>query len=101
MPSRSGVAVAAYLALALAFGATACAGSSPSPTSDRGPGGGPTGTGYRVAAERQPLTTDPTSPVVHDTEVMALTAHAGRLFAATDQWEYDAPAGSAAAGQVL
>src|SRR5690348_13956400 len=51
-----------------------------------------------VAAVREPLTTDPSSPVAHDTEVMALAAHAGRVFAATDQWEYPGPDG---AGQVL
>jgi hypothetical protein len=45
-----------------------------------------------VAAAPQPL------PVAHDTEVMALTPHAGRLFAATDQWERQAPGAS---GQVL
>jgi hypothetical protein len=51
-----------------------------------------------VPAARQPLTTDPASPVSHDTEVMALAGHGGRLFAATDQWEYP---GSPAYGQVL
>jgi hypothetical protein len=51
-----------------------------------------------VRAVRQPLTTDPMSAVAHDTEVMALTAHAGRLFAATDQWMYG---GTAPAGQIL
>jgi hypothetical protein len=51
-----------------------------------------------VPAVRQPLTTDPSSPVAHDTETMALVAHAGRLFAATDQWEYASPS---AAGQIL
>jgi hypothetical protein len=51
-----------------------------------------------VPAQRQPLTTDAQSPVAHDNEVMALAPHAGRLFAATDQWEYSGPS---AAGQVL
>jgi len=51
-----------------------------------------------VPAARQPLTTDPASPVSHDTEVMALAGQGGRLFAATDQWEYP---GSPAYGQVL
>lgn len=51
-----------------------------------------------VAARRDPLTTDEASVVVHDNEVMALAAQSGRLFAATDQWEYPAPG---AAGQVL
>lgn|GEM_PF-1285494 len=53
---------------------------------------------YAVAATRQPLTTNARSPVVHDNEVMALANHDGRLFAATDQWEY---AGPDAHGQVL
>jgi hypothetical protein len=53
---------------------------------------------YAVGAVRQPLTTNPHSPVVHDNEVMALAAHSGRLFAATDQWEYSGPS---AYGQVL
>jgi hypothetical protein len=47
---------------------------------------------------RQPLTSDSRSTVAHDTETMALVVHAGRLFAATDQWEYRGPR---AAGQVL
>ena len=51
-----------------------------------------------VPAVREVLTTDRTSPVVHDNEVMALADHAGRLFAATDQWEYQ---GSEAYGQIL
>jgi hypothetical protein len=51
-----------------------------------------------VAASREPLTTDPRSPVAHDTEVDALVIHAHRLFAATDQWEYPGPS---PAGQVL
>ena len=48
-----------------------------------------------VPAVRELLTTDQASSVVHDTETMALVAHAGRLFAATDQWMYP---GSHAAG---
>jgi hypothetical protein len=44
------------------------------------------------------LTTNSRSPVVHDTETMALVAQSGRLFAATGQWEYPGPR---AAGQVL
>jgi hypothetical protein len=51
-----------------------------------------------VPALREQLTTSRTSSVAHDTETMALVAHAGRLFAATDQWEYP---GAGAAGQVL
>jgi hypothetical protein len=54
--------------------------------------------GYAVAAVREPLTTNSQSPVVHDTETMALVAHSGRLFAATGQWEYPGPS---AFGQVL
>ncbi len=53
---------------------------------------------YGVPAQRQPLTTDAKSPVAHDTETVALVAHSGRLFAATDQWEYPGPS---AFGQVL
>jgi hypothetical protein len=53
---------------------------------------------FAVAAARQPLTANPGSSVAHDTETIALTAHAGRLFAATGQWEYSGPSD---AGQVL
>ena len=53
---------------------------------------------YAVPAVRQALTSDSRSVVAHDNEVMALAPHFGRLFAATDQWEYAAPAAS---GQVL
>lgn len=64
-----------------------------------GCGGAPgTSDGYAVPAVRESLTNDSASPVVHDNEVMALAAHAGRLFAATDQWEYQGPS---AYGQVL
>jgi hypothetical protein len=55
-------------------------------------------TAYAVPAVREQLTTDSRSPVVHDNEIMALAPHAGRLFAATDQWEYPGPS---AFGQVL
>ena len=51
-----------------------------------------------VPAVRQPLTTNATSAVTHDTETVALVTHAGRLFAATDQWEYHGPS---AFGQIL
>jgi hypothetical protein len=51
-----------------------------------------------VPAVRQPLAADARSPVAHDTETVALVAHSGRLFAATDQWEYPGPS---AFGQVL
>jgi hypothetical protein len=53
---------------------------------------------YSVPAVREQFTTNQHSPVVHDNEVMALASHAGRLFAATDQWEYSGPN---AYGQVL
>lgn len=53
---------------------------------------------YTVPAVRQPLSTNPKSPVIHDTETDALVAHDGRLFATTDQWEYSSPS---PAGQIL
>jgi hypothetical protein len=53
---------------------------------------------YSVPAVREQLTANSRSPVVHDNEVMALASQAGRLFAATDQWEYSGPG---AYGQVL
>jgi hypothetical protein len=53
---------------------------------------------YAVPAVREQLTTSSRSPVVHDNEIMALAPHSGRLFAATDQWEYSGPA---AYGQIL
>jgi hypothetical protein len=62
------------------------------------PATGVRGASYAVAAKRQPLTTNPRSPVVHDTETEALVAHSGQLFAATGQWEYPGPS---AFGQVL
>jgi hypothetical protein len=58
----------------------------------------PVASTYAVAAVREKLTRDSSSSVSHDNEVMALAAHSGRLFAATDQWEYS---GQAAYGQVL
>ena len=58
---------------------------------------GPTAS-YEVAAQRQPLTTNASSAVAHDTETEALVAQSGRLFAATGQWEYPGPS---AFGQVL
>jgi hypothetical protein len=75
-------------------------------TSCSGPGATPPGRsaapsapgGYAVRGVREPLTADSRSPVAHDNEVMALAAHAGHLFAATDQWEYPGPS---AYGQVL
>ncbi len=65
-------------------GTSTAATSSSSPTS--------------VPAVRQPLSTNSQSPVVHDNELMALAPHDGRLFAATDQWEYSGPS---AYGQIL
>lgn len=53
---------------------------------------------YAVAASRDRLTGRPGSPVAHDNEVMALAAQDGRLFAATDQWEYP---GTSPHGQIL
>jgi hypothetical protein len=44
------------------------------------------------------MTTSSQSPVAHDNEVIVLAGQSGRLFAATDQWEYS---GSSAYGQVL
>jgi hypothetical protein len=67
-----------------------------------GPAADAAGTGvsraFAVTAKRQPLTTNPGSAVVHDTETISIIAHAGRMFAATGQWEYPGPS---AAGQVL
>ena len=52
---------------------------------------------YAVPATRQPLTTDPESPVAQDTENDVLVAQGSRLFASTDR-EYP---GSPAYGQIL
>ena len=52
----------------------------------------------QVPAVRERLARTSASPVVHDNEVMDLAAQSGRLFAATDQWEYPGPS---AYGQVL
>ena len=51
-----------------------------------------------VPAVRDQLTTSSRSPVAHDNEIMALAPQSGRLFAATDQWEYSGPS---AYGQIL
>jgi hypothetical protein len=81
------------MALACVFAVGACGGGVPAPAPS------PTAVAAReVPATREPLTTDNRSPVAHDTEVDALTAQSGRLFAATDQWEYPGPHGY---GQVL
>ncbi len=88
-------ALRAGAGLVLAMTAVACSGTTapagkavrPAPASS-----------YAVPAVREPLTTSGASPVVHDNEVMALATQSGRLFAATDQWEYPGPS---AYGQVL
>ncbi len=73
------------------------AATAASPSAQRG--GAPHTLGPNaVPAVRQPLTTNADSAVTHDTETVALVSHAGRLFAATDQWEYQGPS---AFGQVL
>jgi hypothetical protein len=86
-----GVVVAGGLAACNSHPTVAKRGSSPPATST-------SSDVSTVSAIRQPLTTDERSPVVHDNEVMALAAQSGRLFAATDQWEYARPS---AFGQVL
>jgi hypothetical protein len=57
-----------------------------------------TGTRYATQASLQSLTTNPSSPMIHDTETDALVDHGGRIFASTDQWEYSSPT---PAGQIL
>ena len=92
----AGVWLGAVLLLALALAATACSNNAapqPAKTAAQAPA-----SSYPVPAVRETLTTGSTSPVVHDNEVMALAAQSGRLFAATDQWEYSGPS---AYGQVL
>jgi hypothetical protein len=83
----------ALIALGGVFAAVACQGGAADPAVT--PAAAVAG---EVLAAREPLTTDSQSPVAHDTEIDALTAHSGRLFAATDQWEYQGPS---AYGQVL
>src|SRR5579859_1075574 len=78
------------VAAACVFALAACGGGGPAPAVPAA--------AKKVPATREPLATDSRSAVVHDTEVDALTAHSGRLFAATDQWEYPGPSGY---GQVL
>jgi hypothetical protein len=86
-----GLALAATAALLVSAGAVGF-------TSSASPAGGVTASRYAVPAVRHPITTNPRSDVAHDTEVMALVGHSGRLFAATDQWEYPGPS---PAGHVL
>ena len=85
--------LAGLIALACVLAAGACSGGGPTP-----PASPAAAVAREVPAVREPLTADNRSPVAHDTEIDALTAHSGRLFAATDQWEYQ---GSPAYGQVL
>ena len=92
----AGVWLGAVLVLVLALAAASC-------TNNAAPHSAKTATqasasSYAVPAVREALTTSSASPVVHDNEVMALAAQSGRLFAATDQWEYSGPS---AYGQVL
>lgn len=84
--------LAGLIALACVFAVVACGGGRPTATSPAA------AVAREVPAAREPLTTDDRSAVAHDTEIDALTAHSGRLFAATDQWEY---LGSPGYGQVL
>jgi hypothetical protein len=86
-------ALATLIALGGVLAVGACGGGGPTPAAS--PAAAVT---REVPAAREPLTTDSQSPVAHDTEIDALTAHSGRLFAATDQWEYPGPSGY---GQVL
>ena len=53
---------------------------------------------YSTSAILEPYSTNPNSPVIHDTETDALVDHDGRIFASTDQWEYSNPT---PAGQIL
>ena len=87
MPGIGTAAGLGAVVLASVLAITSCGGEGPS-----------TSNGYAVPAVREPLANDSTSPVAHDNEVMALATQAGRLFAATDQWEYQGPS---AYGQVL
>lgn len=74
-------------------------GSSAAPTSTASTATAPAApAAFAVPATRQPLTTDATSVVAHDTELLALVPHAGEMFAATGQWMYP---GKPATGQVL
>lgn len=84
----------ALLTLGVATGCSSAPTSSGSPA----PTARPSAYSLDVAAQREAYTTDPRSPVIHDTETNALVPQRGRLFAATDQWEYPGPD---AYGQVL
>ena len=90
------LALTVVMLLAAGCGAS----TSPSTSATTKPGqteGGPSNT-FAVPAVRDQLTTSSQSPVVHDNEIMALAPQSGRLFAATDQWEYSGPS---AYGQIL
>jgi hypothetical protein len=97
-PATSIFAVVVALVAVAAAGCSS--GGSSSSSSSRAASSAPAGVehAFAVPAVREPLTTDPRSPVGHDNEVMALATQSGRLFAATDQWEYASPSAS---GQVL
>lgn len=82
----------------LAAGLLAACSVSGSPPAGSATSSARTGPSWAVTATREPLTTASGSAVSHDTEVMALASQGGRLFAATDQWEYP---GAPAAGQIL
>jgi hypothetical protein len=79
--------------IAVACGVPAMASASPS-TSGTSTSSNP----YAVPAVRDQLTSNTSSSVSHDNEVMGLASQSGRLFAATDQWEYGGPS---AHGQIL
>ena len=89
--TKKGIAALALLVMVTVAGCS----SSPGPTGV--PSGG-SAYSLNVTAQREPYTTDQTSPVIHDTETNALVPQGNRLFAATDQWEYPGPD---AYGQVL
>jgi hypothetical protein len=82
----------------LALGVTAGCSGAATPTGSSAPVPGGSAYSLDVVSQRESYTTDPSSPVIHDTETNALVPQGGRLFAATDQWEYPGPD---AYGQVL
>ena len=92
---RLGITV---LGLTLVLLVAASCGTSTSPAAPGSAQSDVPSNAYAVPAVREQLTTNSRSPVVHDNEIMALAPHAGRLFAATDQWEYSGPS---AYGQIL
>jgi hypothetical protein len=86
------------LSTLLVGGVVAGCSSGPVSAGSRGPSSTSASGSLGVVAEREAYTTDPSSPVIHDTETNALVPQGHRLFAATDQWEYPGPN---AYGQVL